>query len=60
MCFILNNVYHCNPGLHIAKAIDVNTGMLLKTFVFLSNCNRYDVATYKAKAPYLGDAKQKD
>ena len=26
----------------------------------LSNCNRYDVATYKTKAPYLSDAEQKD
>ena len=29
-------------------------------FVKLSNCNRYDVATYEAKAPHLSDAEQKD
>ena len=31
-----------------------------ETFVKLPNCNRYDVATYKAKAPYLFDAERKD
>ena len=50
---------YCNPGLPITKAIDVNTGKLSETFVKLSNCNR-NVATYKAKAPYLGDAERKD
>ena len=29
-------------------------------FVKLSNYNRYDIATYKAKAPYLFDAERKD
>ena len=29
-------------------------------FVKLSNCNRYDVATYEAKALHLSDAEQKD
>ena len=47
---------YCNPGLPITKAIDVNAGKLSETFVKLSNCNRYDVATYKAKAPSLSDA----
>ena len=51
---------YCNPGLPITKAMDVNTGKLSETFVKLSNCNRYDVATYKAKAPYLSDVEQKD
>ena len=32
---------------------------MAETFVKLSNCNRYDVATHKAKAPYLFDAEQK-
>ena len=26
----------------------------------MSNCNRYDIATYKAKAPYLFHAERKD
>ena len=51
---------YCNPGLPITKAIDVNTGKLSETFVPLSNSNRYDVATYKAKEPYPSDAEQKD
>ena len=51
---------YCNPGLPITKAMDVNTGKLSETFVKLSNCNRYDVATYKAKAPYLSDVERKD
>ena len=51
---------YCNPGLSITKAMDVNTGKLSETFVKLSNCNRYDVATYKAKAPYLSDVERKD
>ena len=55
-----DNVSYCNPGLPIAKAIDVNTGKLPETFVPLSNCNRYDVGTYKVKAPYLSDAERKD
>ena len=55
-----DNVSCCNPGLPITKAIDANTGKLSETIVPLSNCNRYDVATYKAKAPYLSDAEQKD
>ena len=42
------------------RAIDANTGKLSETFVRLSNCNRYDVATYKARALYLCDAEQKD
>ena len=50
---------YCNPGLPIKKAIDVNTGKLSEAFVKLSNCNRYDVATYKAKAPDLSDAEPK-
>ena len=54
------NVSYCNPGLPITKAIDVNTGKLSETFVKLSSCNRYDVATYKAKTSYLSDAEQKD
>ena len=54
-----DNVSYCNPGLSITKAIDVNTGKLSKTFVKLSNCKRYDVATCQAKAPYLSDAEQK-
>ena len=54
------NVSYCNPGLPITKAIDVNTGKLSEPFVKLFNCNRYDVATYKAKAPYLIDPEQKD
>ena len=40
--------------------MDVNTGKLPETFVNLSNCNRYDVATYKIKAPYLSDVERKD
>ena len=48
---------YCNPGLPITRAIDVNTGKLSETFVKLSNCNRYYVATYKAKAH--SDAEQK-
>ena len=51
---------YCNPGLPITKAIDVNTGKLSEPFVKLFNCNRYDVATYKAKAPYLINPEQKD
>ena len=54
------NVSYCNPRLTFPKAIDVNTGQLSETFVLVSNCNRYDVATYKAKAPYLSDAERKD
>ena len=55
-----DHVSYCNPGLPITKAVDVNTGKLSETFVKLSNCNRYDVATYKAKAPYLSDVERKD
>ena len=55
-----DSVSYYNPGLPIAKAIDVNTGKLSETFVPLSNCNRYDVAAYKAKAQYLRDEWRKD
>ena len=54
-----DHVSYCNPGLPITKAVDVNTGKLSETFVKLSNCNRYDVATYKTKAPYLSDSERK-
>ena len=54
-----DNVSYCNPGLPITKAIDVNTGKLSETFAPLSSCNRYNVATYKEKAPYLRYAEQK-
>ena len=55
-----HHVSYCSPGLPIAKAIDVNRGKFSETFFKLPNCNRYDVATYKAKAPYLSDAERKD
>ena len=55
-----DNVSYCNCGILITKAIDVNTSKLSETFLPLSNCNRYDVATYKAKASYLSHAEQKD
>ena len=55
-----DHVSYSNPGLPITKAVDVNAGKLSETFVKLSNCNRYDVATYKAKAPYLSDSERKD
>ena len=44
----------------LQKLWKVNTGKLSETFVKLPNCNRYDVATYKAKAPYLSHVEQKD
>ena len=55
-----DHVSDCNPGLLITKAVDGNKGKLSETFVKLSNCNRYNVATYKAKAPYLSDSERKD
>ena len=44
-----DNVSYCNPGLPTTEFINVNSGKLSETSVPLSNCNRPDVATYKAK-----------
>ena len=54
-----DNLSYCNPGLPTIEFIDVNYGKLSETFVPLSNCNRYNVATYKAKGQYLSDAERK-
>ena len=51
---------YCSPGLPTTEFIDVNSGKLSETSIPLSNYNRYDVATYKAKAPYLRDTEQND
>ena len=55
-----DNVSYCNPVLPATKVININSGKLSETYIPLSNCNRYDVATCKAKAPHLSDAEQKD
>ena len=55
-----NRVSYCSPGLPTTEFINVNSGTLSETSVPLSNCNRHDVATYKAKVPYLSDAERKD
>ena len=53
-----DNVSYCNLGLSTTEFIDVNSGKLSETSVPWSNCNKYNVATYKEKAPYLSDAEQ--
>ena len=54
-----DNIYYCNSASTITKGIDVNTGKLSEAFIPLSNCNRYDVETCKAKGLYLSNAGQK-